>query len=125
MIIDVSALVAWAEDARAVEPVSHSASELVVQTVVRGEYCIGIWLSRDSGRYEEWLGQNLPPVEVASVAAVTTRCYAELRLQLKRRGTAIPSNDAWFGALAKQPRLPILTNNPHFDLIDGIERVTF
>lgn len=125
MIIDTNALSAWAEGTRAVEPVLRSAGRLVVPTVVLGEYCFGIWQSRHRGRYEEWLGLNLPLVEVASVTAVTAHCYAEIRLQLKRKGTPIPSNDAWVGALARQRRLPVLSNDTHFDCIDGIERVTF
>ena len=125
MIIDTNALSAWAEGTRAVEPVLLSAGRLVVPTVVLGEYCFGIWQSRHRRRYEEWLGQNLPLVEVASVSAVTAHCYAEIRLQLKRKGTPIPANDAWIGALARQHRLPILSNDIHFDFVDGIERVTF
>ncbi len=51
--------------------------------------------------------------------------YAEVRLELKRNGNPIPSNDAWIAALARQHALPVLSNDAHFDLVDCVERIAF
>jgi predicted nucleic acid-binding protein len=55
----------------------------------------------------------------------TTVHYATLRRQLKEAAIAIPSNDTWIAALTRQHSLTVLTNDPHFDLVDGIERLGF
>ncbi len=37
----------------------------------------------------------------------------------------IPSNDIRVAALARQHALPLLSNDTHFDRVDGVERIAF
>ena len=37
----------------------------------------------------------------------------------------IPSNDAWIAALARQHSLPVLSDDAHFDVVSGVERLPF
>ena len=37
----------------------------------------------------------------------------------------IPPNDVWIAALARQHVLPVLSNDAHFDVVQGIERIAF
>ena len=62
---------------------------------------------------------------MATVTSGTASAYADIRLQLKRIGKPIPANDAWVAALARQHALPVLSNDTHFDLVDGIRRIAF
>ena len=125
MILDTNALSAWAEGLAAVETPLRSADRLVVPSVVLGEYYFGIRQSRHRMRYEEWLRRYLPLAEVATVTSATADAYANIRLQLKRIGKPIPANDAWVAALARQHALAVLSNDTHFDLVDGIRRIAF
>ena len=125
MILDTNALSAWAEGLAAVEAALRSADRLVVPSVVLGEYYFGIRQSRHRIRYEEWLRRYLPLAEVATVTSATADAYADIRLQLKRVGKPIPANDAWIAALARQHALSVLSNDTHFDLVDGIRRIAF
>ena len=125
MILDTNALSAWAEGLAAVETPLRSADRLVVPSVVLGEYYFGIRQSRHRIRYEEWLRRYLPLAEVATVTSATADAYADIRLQLKRIGKPIPANDAWIAALARQHALAVLSNDTHFDLVDGIRRIAF
>ena len=34
-------------------------------------------------------------------------------------------NDVWIAALARQYALPLLSNDTHFDRVDGVERIAF
>ena len=101
------------------------ASRLVVPVIVLGEYQYGIRQSRHRDRYEAWLAQNLPFTEVWPVTAAAADHYARLRLHLKTGGTPIPSNDLWIAALAMELQLPLLSNDSHFDLIPGLNRLAF
>ena len=125
MILDTNALSAWAEGRAAVESPLRVAQRLVVPSVVLGEYYFGIRQSRHRTRYEDWLARYLPLTEIAIVTSATADTYADIRLELKRRGTPIPPNDAWIAALARQHGLAIMSNDGHFDVVDGVRRIGF
>ena len=125
MILDTNALSAWAEGDPAVEASLRSAGQLVVPSIVLGEYYFGIRQSPHHDRYEDWLRRYLPLAEIATVIQATADAYADIRLELKRRGNPIPPNDVWIAALARQHVLPVLSNDAHFDVVEGIERIAF
>ena len=125
MILDTNALSAWAEGLPAVETPLRTADRLVVPSVVLGEYYFGIRQSRHRARYQNWLRRYLPFAEVATVTSTTADAYADIRLQLKRIGKPIPANDAWIAALARQHALTVLSNDAHFDSVEGLERIAF
>lgn len=125
MILDTNALSAWVEGLATVEVAFRSADRLVVPSVVLGEYYFGIRQSRHRSRYEDWLRRYLPLAEIAAVTSATADAYAEIRLELKRLGHPIPPNDAWIAALARQHALPVLSNDTHFDVVDGVRRIAF
>ena len=125
MILDTNALSAWAEGRAAVESPLRVAQRLVVPSVVLGEYYFGIRQSRHRTRYEDWLARYLPLTEIAMVTSATAHAYADIRMELKRRGTPIPQNDAWIAALARQHGLAIMSNDGHFDVVEGIGRIGF
>ncbi len=125
MILDTNALSAWAEGLVPVEAPLRSAQRLVVPSIVLGEYYFGIRQSRHRTRYEAWLRRHLPLAEVATVTSGTASIYAEIRLRLKRAGTPIPSNDTWIAALCRQHALPVLSNDAHFDVVEGVRRIVF
>ena len=125
MILDTNALSAWVEGLATVEATFRSAGRLVVPSVVLGEYYFGIRQSRHRNRYEEWLHRYLPLAEIAAVTSATADAYADICLELKRLGHPIPPNDAWIAALARQHALPVLSNDAHFDVVEGIRRIAF
>ncbi len=125
MILDTNAVSAWAEGHPGVQSPLRSADRLVVLVIVLGEYYFGIRQSRYRRRYENWLRRYLPLVEIATITQVTAEVYAQLRLELKRAGNPIPPNDAWIAALARQHTLPVLSNDAHFDRVEGITRIAF
>ena len=125
MILDTNAVSAWADGHVAIEVPLRSADRLVVPSVVLGEYYFGIRQSRLRSRYEAWLSRYLPLTEIAAVTSATAHAYAEIRLELKRMGAPIPSNDTWIAALARQHGLPVLSNDRHFDVVAGVRRIAF
>lgn len=125
MILDINALSAWAEGISRVKPHFQSAGRLVAPSIVLGEYHFGIRQSRHRSHYEDWLRQCLPSVEIATVMRKTANAYADIRLELKRQGNPIPSNDTWIAALALRHSLPILSYDAHFDAVKEIRRIAF
>ena len=125
MILDTNALSAWAEGRAAVEAPLRAADRLIVPSVVLGEYYFGIRRSRHRSRYEDWLARFLPLTEIAAVTSATADSYAGIRLELKRLGAPIPPNDVWIAALARQHGFAVLSNDGHFDVVDGVRRIAF
>jgi tRNA(fMet)-specific endonuclease VapC len=54
--------------------------------------------------------------------ALTTPHYARLRDELRTKGTPIPENDVWIGALARQHSHAVVSRDEHFDLVPMLVR---
>ncbi len=121
MILDTNALSAWADGDPAIAPSLQSANQLIIPSIVLGEFDFGIRQSRHHARYVEWLETNLVYAEVATVNEITANWYGKIRLTLKKAGTPIPVNDTWVAALACQHRTPLLTREHHFKKISDIQ----
>jgi tRNA(fMet)-specific endonuclease VapC len=85
----------------------------------------GILQSHHHERYEQWLTRNLPTIELAPILPDVADIYARIRLHLRSRGTPIPPNDMWIAAFTCHRRLPILSNEAHFDLVPNLTRIPF
>jgi tRNA(fMet)-specific endonuclease VapC len=125
VILDTNALSAWAEGDRAIEPVLRAAAAIVLPVIVLGEFEFGIRQSRHERRYADWLLANLESVDVAAIDREVARTYGAVRLELKQAGTPIPINDTWIAAVARHRRLPIVSRDGHFDVVAGVERVSW
>lgn len=123
LILDTNALSAVADEQPGITAALAKASLVGIPAVVLGEYRFGIAQSRLRSHYEGWLCENLPSFRVLDITNETSVFYGEIRLELKRSGTPIPSNDLWIAALSREHNLPILTRDRHFDCVAGIRRV--
>jgi tRNA(fMet)-specific endonuclease VapC len=123
MILDTNALSAAADDDPGLATVLARAEQIALPVIVLGEYRHGIAQSRHRTSYEHWLGELLNDCLVLDVQEPATHHYAEISLELKRKGKPIPTNDLWIAALCRQHSLPLLSRDRHFDLVAGIKRI--
>jgi predicted nucleic acid-binding protein len=70
-----------------------------------------------------WLEELVAATRVLSVDEQTSSHYAQVRSELKKAGKPIPSNDLWIAALARQHRLPLMSQDTHFDAVQGLKRI--
>lgn len=125
MILDTNALSAAADRDPSALAIVSEAERIAVPVIVLGEYRLGIAQSRHRSSYEHWLQEWISSVTVFDLDEETAQSYAALGLELKRKGTPIPTNDLWIAALCRQHALPILSRDRHFDLLPGIRRLTW
>jgi tRNA(fMet)-specific endonuclease VapC len=123
MLVDTNALSAAADDDPAVVSILARADQMTIPVIVLGEYRYGIAQSRNRDRYESWLAGLLQDCFVLDINETTTHHYAEITLELKRKGKPIPTNDLWIAALCRQHSLPLLSRDHHFDLVSGTRRI--
>ena len=125
MILDTNALSAAADGDPALISILFRADQVAIPVIVLGEYRYGISQSRHRSSYEDWLTALLNDCTVLDVGEPTTHHYAEIVLELKRKGKPIPTNDVWIAALCRQHELPLLSRDRHFDLVAGTKRVAW
>jgi len=123
MILDTNALSAVADDDRDAIAFLARADQMAIPVIVLGEYRHGIAQSRHRASYENWLAGLLHDCLVLDIQEPTTHYYAEITLELKRKGKPIPTNDIWIAALCRQHSLPLLSRDRHFDLVAGTKRI--
>jgi tRNA(fMet)-specific endonuclease VapC len=123
LILDTNALSAVADADPRIKSSWSGARKIAIPVIVLGEYRYGISQSRKRVEYQSWLETHLPLCDVLGITDETTAHYAEIRLELKQTGTPIPSNDLWIAALCRQHRMPLLSRDRHFDVVNGIRRI--
>ena len=123
MILDTNGLSALADGESTLEPILREAAEVTLPVIVLGEFRYGVRQSRDRQRYEQWLTESLGNFRILDVDSETATSYASIRVELKKAGTPIPSNDVWIAALCRQHSLFLLSRDRHFDLVVGIRRI--
>jgi tRNA(fMet)-specific endonuclease VapC len=125
MIVDTNALSAFAEGNQTVREQIANGTGPFLPVIVIGEYQFGLKSARDRVRRVAWLDELLKHWVVLDITPDTASAYADIRHTLKQRSTPIPSNDAWIAALVRQHGFPLLSTDPHFDLVPGIQRIAW
>ena len=46
--------------------------------------------------------------------------YGQIKNALKMKGRPLPENDVWIAAIARQHKLPLVTQDAHFSHIDNL-----
>lgn len=123
MILDTNALSAVADNEPAAVRIFSHAVTIELPVIVLGEYRFGIAQSRRRNEYEKWLGELIAATRVLPVDDETSGYYAQIRAELKKAGLPIPSNDLWIAALSRQHRLPLMSQDQHFDAVQGLKRI--
>ena len=123
MILDTNAISALAGEDKVLTDLVQAAPRIAVTIISLGEYAFGISQSRHRAELEAWLDAFLLKVDVFILEQKTLPFYAEVRARLRAAGTPIPANDCWIAALAQQHRLPIVSQDRHFDSVKGLQRI--
>jgi predicted nucleic acid-binding protein len=123
MIVDTNALSAAADDDPAVIAILARTGQMAIPVIVLGEFRYGIAQSRHCATYENWLAGLIRDCSVLDINEPTTQHYAEIVIDLRRKGKPIPTNDLWIAALCRQHSLPLLSRDHHFDQVTGLKRI--
>jgi predicted nucleic acid-binding protein len=99
---------------RVVDWLSVNEGNLVVDSIILGELCIGI-LALPRGRkrieLERWFDAVLQTIDCLPWDAAISRRWAELVVSLQERGATMPLLDGMIAATALQHDLTIVTRN--------------
>ena len=103
----------------------EEAEAVMLPFVVLGELRAGFVHGRRQAENERTLRRFLlkEGVRVLFADDQTTHHYAAVFRQLRKQGTAIPTNDMWLAALVLQHNLALHARDKHFDHLPQIVRV--
>lgn len=122
MLMDTNALIAVLNGEAAIEQILQG-KRLLVPVVACGELYFGAANSSREKENMEKLEGFLQENDVLGVDLDTARMFGTVRAKLKRAGKPIPANDMWIASVALQHGTPLLSNDSHFDAVDGLEVV--
>jgi predicted nucleic acid-binding protein len=124
VILDTNAISAIADGNKDILPhLQNPSTAIHLPVIVLGEYPCGVKSSRHRAAREKCLDELEAGATVLNVTLETSRTNADIRHELRLAGQPIPENDLWIAALARQHRLPLLSNDAHFDQVSGIRRL--
>ena len=98
----------------------HIHLPLIVLGELRAGFAAGNQKSANAANLQRFL--HSPRVSILLPDDQTTHHYAQLYLQLRKKGTAIPTNDLWIAALVLQHNLVLCTSDAHFQHLPQVVR---
>jgi tRNA(fMet)-specific endonuclease VapC len=87
---------------------------------LRAGFAAGNQASTNARNLQRFLGS--PRVSILLPDEQTTHHYAQLYLQLRQKGAAIPTNDLWIAALVIQHNAILCTSDTHFSNLPQVLR---
>jgi tRNA(fMet)-specific endonuclease VapC len=105
----------------------NKAQTVLLSTIVLGElrfgYLNGTRIKDNLDFLERFLAK--PGVKLFPVDEAAADSYARIRLELKKAGTPIPSNDLWIVSQAMSCGAVLLSADAYFGLVPGLRLQTF
>ncbi len=100
----------------------RNAEEVLLSAIVVGELLFGF---RGGSRFTENLASleaflRKPFVTFVPVTRTTADRFSRVAMQLKQRGTPIPTNDIWIAAHALETGADLLSPDDHFRQVEGL-----
>jgi len=122
LLLDTSAYVGFKRNIPNVVEIIVGAEWILFSPVVLGELLFGF---RNGARFKENMNDlneflQHDVVELAQIGKTTSDRYSRIAVQLKRKGTPIPSNDIWIAAQTMEHGAELITSDQHFEKIDGL-----
>ncbi len=123
MILDTNAITALLEGDKRLGKLLGSAEYHHLPLNVTAEYLYGLRSLRKGSKLPSLFRKLEAKSDTLIPDRGTADWYAAIRHALRLKGTPIPESDLWTAALAKQYELKIVSQDHHFGLIDGIQRL--
>ena len=99
-------------------------AELVMSVISQAELLSGIISLRNPSRKTKLLKLYQQTIEslteILPIDSRTVGHYANIYAQLRHKGRPIPTNDLWIAATAMAHQLTLVSNDKHFQAIDGL-----
>jgi tRNA(fMet)-specific endonuclease VapC len=125
LAVDTNAVIAYRQGIPEVCSLIEGAAAILLPVIVFGELLYGAANSTRPQENEQaarkFLAQS---VLVAIDESIATR-YANVRLELKKKGRPLPENDIWIAAICLELGAPLLSRDGHFNHVPNLRVVNW
>jgi len=118
--LDTDIAIKFLNGDKSIENILMKYSEICLPVIVAGELIFG---ALNSSHPEQNLIRHKKLIQksrILEIKEITANTYAKTRLSLKRKGKPIPENDVWIAAICIENKIPLLSNDRHFEEIDSL-----
>ena len=95
-------------------------SEIYLPVIVVGELIYGALNSKHVEQNLERHKRLIQRAKILEISESTANTYAKTRMGLKKKGKPIPENDLWIASICIEQRIPLLSNDGHFEDIENL-----
>jgi tRNA(fMet)-specific endonuclease VapC len=121
--LDTNTAIALLNNQEDVVRVINKFETICLPITVCGELIFGAKNSGLSTKNEKKYLQFIYSCELLEINMLVANAYAELRLQLKKKGKPIPENDIWIAATCIVNNTALYTLDKHFKHISDISMI--
>jgi len=125
VVLDTCALIEIGHGHPKVVRLLADADQLLIPTVVIGEFLAGTDDTKRGRHMSNWLHDFLNHVIIAPIALSTAGHFASLYCGLRRSGKMIPQNDLWIAAVALEYDAPLATDDQHLLNVRGLTCISW
>jgi tRNA(fMet)-specific endonuclease VapC len=125
LAVDTNAVIAYREAIPEVCTLIDSAVSIFLPAVVLGELLYGANNSAKPEKNERDIIQFANNSILLPIDEAVAIRYAKVRHDLNKKGNPIPENDIWIAALCLEQNISLLSNDSHFDKINGLELINW
>jgi tRNA(fMet)-specific endonuclease VapC len=97
--------------------------ECFLPVIVLGELYYGVQQSARADENRLRIDAFRSSIVILPCDETTAEQYGRIKKQLRIAGTPIPENDIWIASIAHQYQLTLMSNDAHFDKVNGIGRI--
>ncbi len=97
--------------------------DVYLPVIVAGELLFGALNSKHAEQNLARHKKLIQKTRALTITETTAIVYAKTRLSLKKKGKPIPENDLWIASLCIEHKIPLLSNDAHFDDIEHLSLV--
>ena len=126
LLLDTNVLIKFLRGDKKIAKVVSTYEQILVPTVVIGEYKAGVAGETAAGRQQLYALEmflDSSAVKVVEVTEDVANVYARVFRVLKANGTPIPQNDLWIAAYAVDLGAVVYSFDEHFGFVPLLERV--
>lgn len=88
---------------------------------VNGELIFGVLNSPKPESELQKIDTFIERCEILNIDSKVAQKYAEVTLELKKKGKPIPENDIWIAATCIANDMPLITQDNHFKNVDNLK----
>ena len=121
LAVDTNAVIAYREGIPEVCRFIDDAGVIFLPVTVLGELLYGALNSTKMRKNESAVQQFSEHTILLPITRDVAARYAQVRLDLKKKGTPIPENDIWIAALCIEHEIPLLSRDEHFRVVDNLD----